>query len=116
MRFLVKFFYYPQYPTKLMVQKYKEAWNVPGALEASVNWYRYTVQRRPVIPDDKIHVPLLILWGAEDRALAIEGARASVNYCTNCSLKEFKGVGHFIQHAIPDVVSKEASEFFFGKK
>lgn len=112
MRLMGKMFTYPQVPSKFMIEKYLESWSGENALEPTINWYRNALQRRPTPIDKIIDSPLLILWGVEDRALSVLGARASVKYCSNCVLKEFEGIGHFVQHAMPDVVSREAFEFF----
>jgi epoxide hydrolase 4 len=81
------------------LEEYARAWKQPGALTAMLNWYRANAQHPPQMPaDTQVHVPTLILWGANDVALKREMAQASVDRCENGHLVMFEDATHWVQH------------------
>ncbi len=82
--------------------RYREAWRQPGALTAMLNWYRALFRpgkRR--VPDPRIRVPTLLIWGVRDPALGADMARPSIELCDNGQIELFDNAGHWILHEEP---------------
>jgi pimeloyl-ACP methyl ester carboxylesterase len=95
------------------IRQYIRAWKQPGAMTGMINWYRAIVQRPPHMPDDpRIHVPTLVIWGAEDVALERSMAQKSVDLCDDGRLVVFEDATHWVQHDKPDAVNALLAEFF----
>lgn len=95
------------------IAEYTRAWKQPGAMTAMINWYRAVIQRVPKFPDDpRVHVPTLILWGAQDIALSREMAQQSVDLCDDGKLVMFEQASHWVQHDEAERVSALLAEFF----
>jgi pimeloyl-ACP methyl ester carboxylesterase len=60
----------------------------------------------------RIHVPTLILWGAQDVALGREMAKPSLDLCDQGKLVIFEGASHWVQHDEPEAVNKYLLDFF----
>lgn len=98
------------------LKRYREAWAQPGALTGMLNWYR-AMFRFPARTggDARVHVPTLILWGAEDQFLGREMAERSVEHVDDAQLEMFGSVSHWIQHEVPQEVNAHLLAFFAGK-
>lgn len=96
---------------------YLDQWGQPGALTAMFNWYRASpmtvpamdedVPRRPFLdaPFPKLHMPVLIVWGMEDKALLpcmLDGLDALIDDLT---IVRIEGAGHFVPWEAPDPVT-----------
>jgi epoxide hydrolase 4 len=93
--------------------EYKKAWAQPGALTAMINWYRAVLRDRSVPQtDDRVHVPVLILWGKHDIALGAEMAQRSIELCDNGRLVFFENSSHWVQHDEADEVNRLMVAFF----
>ncbi|HEX4544976.1 MAG TPA: alpha/beta hydrolase [Candidatus Acidoferrum sp.] len=92
--------------------QYRAAWSQPGALTATVNWYRALFRTRTKFPDRTVRVPTRILWGERDAFLLLEMARESLRYCTNAELFTFANATHWLQHEEPGRVSESLIDFF----
>jgi len=96
---------------------YREAWAQPGAVHATINWYRAAFRAifRPTVGTSApIQVPTLILWGEADWALSPWLARDSAAHCTQSTLRFFPGVGHWLQHDKPQEVTQAILDFLMG--
>jgi pimeloyl-ACP methyl ester carboxylesterase len=92
--------------------RYREAWDRPGAYRSMVNWYRAALRSRPVKPADiRIHVPTLVLWGARDSAIRSKYAAKSAAFCTNARVEMFADATHWVQHEEPSRVNQRLIEF-----
>jgi pimeloyl-ACP methyl ester carboxylesterase len=81
-------------------------------MTAMINWYRALVQHRPQpIPDSRVHVPTLILWGKNDIALEPQMASQSLAYCDNGRLFVLENATHWVQHDEPERVNHHLLEF-----
>jgi pimeloyl-ACP methyl ester carboxylesterase len=91
--------------TDLDLERYVESWSPPGALTGMLNWYR-AAGRVPTAPlrHEKIPVPLLLIWGANDPALSLDMARPSIDHCQQGRLEIVGDAAHFVQHDAPDRV------------
>jgi pimeloyl-ACP methyl ester carboxylesterase len=101
-----------------------EAWSKPGALTASINYYRANMnpahimmmpkEQQDMIPRrfPKVKCPTFVIWGENDAALDrsltlgmekyVEGTY-EINYIQNC--------GHWVQQEAPDEVNKYLLDF-----
>jgi pimeloyl-ACP methyl ester carboxylesterase len=71
----------------------------PGALTASLNWYRAVDYDRHLGP---VAVPTFYGWGSSDRALGEVAARATAGYVTGpYHFEIFAGVSHWIPDEVP---------------
>ena len=97
--------------------RYRQAWAQPGAVHATINWYRAafrSILRPAVGTGAPIQVPTLILWGEADWALSPWLARDSAAHCTQSTLRFFPGVGHWLQHDQPQEVNRAILDFLMG--
>ncbi|HVU12406.1 MAG TPA: alpha/beta hydrolase [Phototrophicaceae bacterium] len=93
--------------------EYTRAWKQPGAMTAMLNWYRALVQMRPSPPADaRVHVPTLVIWGAQDIALSREMAQKSVDLCDNGRLVMFEDASHWVHDEKPEQVNPLLADFF----
>ena len=94
------------------IREYVTAWKQPGAMTAMINWYRAAVQHTPKVPDDpRIHIPTLVIWGAQDIALTREMAQQSVNWCDDGRLVMFEQATHWVHHDETEGVNTLLSDF-----
>lgn len=89
-------------------ERYLEAWSQPGALSASLNYYRALIRLGTGLPSPPrvaLDVPTLLIWGEQEpvflRSLA-EGSRESV---TTLKIAYVADAGHFVQQDAPAVVN-----------
>jgi len=93
--------------------EYHKAWSQPGALTATINWYRAIVRHQPDMPDDpRVRIPTLMMWGVQDMALARWMARPSIDYCDDGKLVFFEDATHWVQHDRAADVNALLIEFF----
>jgi pimeloyl-ACP methyl ester carboxylesterase len=98
--------------TDVDIPHYIRAWKQPGAATGMINWYRALVQRRPQpVPDSRVHVPTLIIWGRHDVALLPQMAQQSLQYCDNGRLFMLENATHWVQHDAPERVNQHLLEF-----
>ncbi len=95
--------------------RYREAWNQPGAMTGMINWYRASLRQLRHSPDaPKIQVPTLIIWGKQDPHLSYEMALLSVEHCSKCHLITFENATHWVLHDEPHKTSQYLIEHFSG--
>ncbi len=95
--------------------RYVEAWSQPGAVAASLNYYRALTRRSPVRTmraTQPVQAPTLVIWGVHDRALGAELAepdRADVPQLEDVVRLD---ASHWVQLDEPERVSRLLIEFF----
>lgn len=96
------------------LKAYKLAWNDPGTINCMLNWYRAAAQRRVKLNRDQYYVsiPVLILWGTDDKFLVTEMATSSLKYCKNGRTELIEGATHWVLHEKPKKVNKMIVDFF----
>lgn len=95
------------------IERYREAWAQPGAATAMIDWYRAAFRSRPRPPaSDRVRVPTLLIWGAQDRFLKREMAQPSIDLCDTGRLVFFEEATHWVQHEEPDRVNPLIADFF----
>ena len=93
--------------------RYRAAWNRPGAMTGMMNWYRAFFRLpKKTKQFSKIQVPTLILWGKQDPHLCYEMATLSVNLCENGQLITFEDATHWVLQDESESVSQHMVEFF----
>lgn len=108
---------------------YQQAWDVPGAVEGMLQYYRAMPQLAPSektigdkgeqvitptqmkIPNIRITCPTLILWGEQDQAFVNENIDGIEEYVLNVRVKRFPDASHWLQHELPDEVNREIDDF-----
>lgn len=102
--------------TKEEMAIYREAFRHPGAIKGGIAYYRASFKEiiaviKMNIPD--IFVPILMLWGEQDKALGKELTLNTQEYCRN-SLEIIydPNSGHFPQWDNPELVNKNLLSFF----
>jgi pimeloyl-ACP methyl ester carboxylesterase len=85
--------------------RYREAWARPGALTATLNWYRALFrQPLPVPAAGSIPTPTLVIWGDQD-AFAEPGlAESSAELCADAQVLHLPEASHWVVHDRPDDV------------
>lgn len=94
------------------LERYVEAWRQLGALRSMLNWYRALV-RYPIVldPSRKITVPVLMLWGEQDRFLLTDMAEPSIEMCEDGQLVRMPEASHWLQHDAPEEVNRLIHDF-----
>ncbi|WP_420139607.1 alpha/beta fold hydrolase [Sphingomonas sp.] len=86
---------------------YVQSWR--GRLTTMLNYYRALRVRRA--PIGRIAMPSLILWGAGDRFLSVELARASAAMCDDARLMVRDDATHWLHHEEPAWVAETIAGF-----
>lgn len=101
---------------------YRAAWSQPGALTSMINYYRALIRHRPKRStaersgadrpvSNRIRVPTLMIWGAQDVALGREMAQPSIDLCDEGRLVFLEEATHWVQHDEPERVNDLLLEF-----
>ena len=107
----------PKDLTEAERDRYREAWNQPGAMTGMINWYRALLrQGRGTRSTSQIQVPTLILWGQQDPHISYEMAPLSVEFCQNGRLVTFEDATHWVLHDKPGEVSRLLVEHFLNER
>ncbi|MFG2136360.1 alpha/beta fold hydrolase [Streptomyces sp. NPDC048650] len=82
----------------------------PGALTATLNWYRAPASVLSV-PAGRITVPTLFLWGSEDVALGRTAAESTGEWADGpYTFEELDGASHWLPEEVPEVVTPKLLE------
>jgi pimeloyl-ACP methyl ester carboxylesterase len=93
--------------------QYRQAWSQPQAYTSMLNWYRAAVQKPPqTLPSPRIHVPTLLIWGAQDRFLGREMAQPSIDLCDDGQLVLIEDATHWVHHEKAVQVNERLVSFF----
>ncbi len=99
--------------TDTEIAYFKQAWAQPGALFASVSWYRALFQSTSKIAqtDMNVYVPSLLIWGDQDSALTTTTAEWSRRYVQDFTLRAVLGVSHWVEQEAPEIVTRYILDF-----
>lgn len=113
----------PHWLTSELLARYREAWTQPGAMDASLNFYRASPLHPPT-PEEPgpaalqldpaaftVRVPTLVVWGEHDTALLpglLDGLDALVPRLT---VKRIPDGSHWVIHERPGEVNQIIREF-----
>ncbi|WP_324890207.1 alpha/beta hydrolase [Azospirillum sp.] len=92
------------------LRRYREAWAQPGAVTGMLNWYR-ALRRRAPLPQDRVRVPTLVLWGDRDAFLQPGLADAALERCDDGRLVRFADLGHWLHQEDPARVNPPLIHF-----
>ena len=93
-------------PSADELTEYRKAWRQPGALTATINWYRAILKRRFVaVPQQNIRLPVRMIWGRLDPYALPRLAEASKALCVNAELTFLSDATHWVAHDEPDRVN-----------
>jgi pimeloyl-ACP methyl ester carboxylesterase len=97
------------------LERYEAAWAQPGALTASLNYYRALSRLTPwgaerrIVP---IEAPTRVIWGTHDRYLVPDLAEPRHSDVPHLERVIRLDTSHWVQHDEPGQVSDLLSEFF----
>jgi pimeloyl-ACP methyl ester carboxylesterase len=94
--------------------RYEAAWREPGALTATLNWYRAVRLKPERSGDGRIRCPTLVIWGRRDSALEPGLAEASAALCDDARVVWHDRATHWVQHEEPEAVNAALAEFLTG--
>jgi pimeloyl-ACP methyl ester carboxylesterase len=91
----------------------------PGALTASLNWYRANVDPARFVPTTmpeppRITVPTMGVWSDGDLALTEGQMRGSSAYVDDFRFERVEGCGHWIPEEAPEAASALLLDFLAG--
>jgi len=94
------------------LREYRAAWSQPGALTATINYYR-AILKKPLLPPSQYRIacPTLLIWGKRDAYAIPELAEASSRLCAHCRVEYLERSTHWIQHDEPGRVNELLAEF-----
>ena len=107
-------------------QRYIDDWSQPGAMMAMLNWYRASKLVVPPpgitvpVPEfaeaafPKIMVPVVVVWGLEDKALLPIQLEGIGEVGEDVRVAPLKGVGHFAPWEAPQQVAAALGPFLAG--
>jgi pimeloyl-ACP methyl ester carboxylesterase len=94
---------------------YEQAWSQPGALTASINYYRAALRTSPraalaqLVP---IKTETMVIWGMRDRHLGSELAEPLPQWVPNVRMERIAQATHWVQHDAPERVNELLTDFF----
>jgi len=97
-------------------ERYREAWDQPGAITGMINWYRALLRSsRQFTASSEIRTPTLVLWGRQDPHISYDMAPLSVALCDDGRLVTFEDATHWVMQDRPEEVSQRIIERFSSK-
>jgi len=93
-----------------VLNSYRAAWSISGALTGMVNWYRALLRKRLPDQPQRIAVPTRIIWGSNDKYAVRDLAERSLHLCDTASV-DYLDASHWVQHDEPVRVAESISEF-----
>ncbi|AUX43705.1 epoxide hydrolase [Sorangium cellulosum] len=94
--------------------RYVEAWSRPGALTATINYYRAAFRPASLLGSGKlprIEAPVLVIWGEHDRYLGAELAAPDPAAVPNARVARVPDAGHPVHYDRPERVNQLLLEF-----
>jgi pimeloyl-ACP methyl ester carboxylesterase len=113
--------------------EYQRAWRQPGAVQGMLNYYRAMPslplaidEQAPTghipdgtamqkIPNIRINIPTLVLWGEQDEAFTQALLNGIEEYVPDCQVLRFANGSHWLHHEQAPVVNQEIANFIKAK-
>ena len=97
------------------IDRYVGALSRPGALTATINYYRALVRRAPAgTLRRRIGAPVMVIWGERDLFLVPELARPDPAFVPDARVERLPDAGHWIQQDRPERVNELLLDFLKG--
>ncbi|HMA37039.1 MAG TPA: alpha/beta hydrolase [Chloroflexia bacterium] len=96
---------------------YHAAWAQPGALTSALNYYRANALGGPPSADSPpasaltVHVPTLVIWGEQDRALLTGNLTGLDQFVPQLQIKRILTGSHWVVHEEPEAIARTIREF-----
>jgi|GEM_PF-340942 len=110
--------------TLQQLSEYKKQWNDSRTLTNMLNYYRkmpqiktkgYVSQQTPFkIPNIRINLPTLVIWGENDSAFVIDNLNGLDEWVPNLRICKVPGASHWVHHEQPEYVMSSLSEFLIN--
>ena len=125
-------------------EKYRLIWRQEGAINGMLQYYRSMPQlaekenessnlsslsveplnsESPVkntsqmkVPNIRVNVPTLILWGELDKAFVVENLNDIEQFVPNCTISRFSNASHWLHHEKPTEVNNAIAAFISDAK
>jgi epoxide hydrolase 4 len=98
------------------IDRYIEAWSQPGAVTATINYYRAIFRQSPRRTETRIRLveaPTLVIWGERDRYLGPDLAEPDRADVPNLErVVRLPHASHWVHHDEPGRVTQLLGEFF----
>lgn len=101
------------------IERYVQAMAQPGALTATVNYYRAVVRQSPLRARRllrRVDAPVLVIWGERDRYLGPELAQPDRRWVPNARIERLPNASHWVQHDQPERVNELLLGFLQGDR
>ena len=99
------------------IAEYVKAYTQPGGLTGIINYYRAMVRYMSSLDTSaQLPMPVLMLWGEQDKALGKELTYNTHQYCKDLEIIYDPSSGHFIQSDNPQWVNEKLLAFFGKSK
>ena len=109
---------------------YINAWQQTGVINGMLQYYRAMPQlaskneinsneqvkqvTEMKIPNIRVHVPTLILWGEQDEAFVVENLDDLEQYVPNCTIKRFQDASHWLMHEKSTEINHAIEGFIYA--
>ncbi|CAN5620216.1 alpha/beta hydrolase [soil metagenome] len=96
------------------IRRYKEAVAQPGALTASINYYRAALRYgRPELAAERrtVEAPTLVIWGEQDPHLVVGLTEGLEEWVPRVRVARIRDAGHWVQADAPDRVNELLLDF-----
>lgn len=96
------------------IQRYKDAMARPGALTATINYYRAALRRNPFRVGEsasKITTPTLLIWGEQDSYLGLGLTEALDDWVPGIRVERIADASHWVQLDAPEKVNQLMLDF-----
>jgi pimeloyl-ACP methyl ester carboxylesterase len=97
--------------TEALVTRYYELMLAPGVRAAMLARLEQTVLEDPAPLLGRIHAPVLLLWGEQDRMIPFTNSADYVRALPQSTLVPLPGIGHLPQEEAPDVALEPLKAF-----
>lgn len=91
------------------IQRYRDAFAIPGARTATINYYRAAMRRNPrritVEAIRLVTAPTLLIWGMGDRYLGPALTEKLGQWVPRLRVEQITGASHWVQHDAPEQVT-----------
>lgn len=110
--------------TLRQLSEYKKQWYDSKTLTNMLNYYRkmpqiktkgYVSQQTPFkIPNIRINLPTLVIWGENDSAFVIDNLTGLDEWVPNLRICKVAGASHWVHHEQPEYIMSILSEFLIN--